>query len=131
MWSIDYNYIQSTLAPDDVLLIRYEDLLDYNLRIVELNKIIKFLDFPLVTLEQSICAFQLADKEGAHRHAQREKGEILTTELFDKVIIVLFYKPNINNLRTITLVSSGTNMPCLGKSWRVYIEIWLHAARQC
>ncbi len=90
MWNIEYNVIQSTLAAQDVLFIRYEDLLDPNLRLSELQKIIKFLDFPLVTSERMSCAFELADKEGAHKHAHLGKNEVLITDLFDKVTIILF-----------------------------------------
>jgi len=91
LWLEEYNGIFTHLKPENILIIRYEDLKDTHTRIAVLRLITNFLKLneePEST-ERLQCAFQMADVEKVHRAVNQSeymsKEEVYTEEIVCKM----------------------------------------------
>ena len=60
--------IFDTFLPEDVTVVKYEDLIDPNKRETALQALLKFMQYTKVPDEKVSCAFLLADKPFVHRN---------------------------------------------------------------
>eukprot|EP00607_Mallomonas_marina_P005791 CAMPEP_0182437060 /NCGR_PEP_ID=MMETSP1167-20130531/84791_1 /TAXON_ID=2988 /ORGANISM="Mallomonas Sp, Strain CCMP3275" /LENGTH=509 /DNA_ID=CAMNT_0024629847 /DNA_START=245 /DNA_END=1774 /DNA_ORIENTATION=- len=91
LWLEEYNGIFTHLKPENILIIRYEDLKDTHTRIAVLRLITNFLKLneePEST-ERLQCAFQLAEQGKVHRAVNdseyMSKEEVYTEEIVCKM----------------------------------------------
>lgn len=76
MWTKQYLLLESELPTENILYVKYEDLINKTTRIEALRSIMSFTGFPETTTERIACAFDLANS----KHAKRSVDKTMVTK---------------------------------------------------